>query len=126
MAVVLHEIKDSDFEYVVKVTTTSTNSAASIVDVSAAEGADTNPRLTLVAASWSVTSQTDILWDATSNIVLLSISGNGNYGHTHDMPAIPNNAGSGVTGDVLITNGSASVGYLVLKFRKVSGWDNIT
>ena len=126
MALVLHEIKDSDFEYVVKVTTTSTNSAASIVDVSAAEGADTNPRLTLVAASWSVTSQTDILWDATSNIVLLSISGNGNYGHTHDMPAIPNNAGSGVTGDVLITNGSASVGYLVLKFRKVSGWDNIT
>jgi len=67
MAVVLHEIKDSDFEYVVKVTTTSTNSAASIVDVSAAEGAASNPRLTLVAASWSVTSQTDILWDATSN-----------------------------------------------------------
>ena len=37
MAVVLHEIKDSDFEYVVKVTTTSTNSAVSIVDVSAAD-----------------------------------------------------------------------------------------
>ena len=126
MAVVLHEIKDSDFEYVVKVTTTSTNSATSIVDVSAAEGAATDPRLTLVAASWSVTSQTDILWDASSNIVILSVNGSGNYGHTHDMPAIPNNAGSGVTGDVLLTNGSASVGYIVLKFRKVSGWDNIT
>ena len=126
MAVVLHEIKDSDFEYIVKITTTGTNSAASIVDVSAAEGAATDPRLTLVAASWSVSSQTDILWDATSNIVTLSVSGNGNYGHTHDMPSIPNNAGSGVTGDVLLTNGSASVGYLVLKFRKVSGWDNIT
>ena len=126
MAVVLHEIKDSDFEYIVKITTTSTNSAASIVDVSAAEGAATDPRLSLVAASWSVSSQTDILWDATSNIVTLSVSGNGNYGHTHDMPSIPNNAGSGVTGDVLLTNGSASVGYLVLKFRKVSGWDNIT
>ena len=126
MAVVLHEIKDSDFEYVVKVTTTSTNSAASLVDVSAAEGAATDPRLSLVAVSWSVSSQTDILWDATSNIVTLSVSGNGNYGHTHDMPSIPNNAGSGVTGDVLLTNGSASVGYIVLKFRKVSGWDNIT
>ena len=126
MAVVLHEIKDSDFDYIVKITTTSTNSAVSIVDASAAEGADTNPRLTLVAASWSVTSQTDILWDATSNIVILSVNGSGHYGHTHDMPAIPNNAGSGISGDVLITNGSASVGYLVLKFRKVSGWDNIT
>ena len=126
MALVLHEIKDSDFEYVVKVTTTSTNSATSIVDVSAAEGAATDPRLTLVAASWSVTSQTDILWDASSNIVILSVNGSGHYGHTHEMPSIANNAGSGVTGDVLLTNGSASVGYLVLKFRKVSGWDNIT
>jgi hypothetical protein len=126
MAVVLQEIKDSDFEYILKVTTTSTNSAASLVDVSAAEAAATNPRLSLVAASWSVASQTDILWDATTNVVALSLSGNGSYGHTHDMPSIPNNAGSGVTGDVLLTNGSASVGYLILKFRKVSGWDNIT
>ena len=126
MAVVLQEIKDSDFEYVLKVTTTGTNSAASIVDVSAQSGAATDPRLSLVAASWSVSSQTDILWDATSNVVALSVSANGNYGHTHDMPSIPNNAASGITGDVLLTNSSASVGYLVLKFRKVSGWDNIT
>ena len=126
MALVLHEIKDSDFEYIVKVTTTGTNSAASILDASDAEGAATDPRLSLVAASWSVASQTDILWDATSNVVALSLSGNGSYGHTHDMPAIPNNGGSGVTGDVLLTNGSASVGYLVLKFKKVSGYDDIT
>ena len=126
MAVVLHEIKDSDFEYVLKVTTTGTNSAASLVDASAAEGASSNPRLSIVAVSWSVSSQTDILWDATSNVVALSISGNGNYGHTHDMPSIPNNAGSGVTGDVLITNASASVGTIIIKFKKVSGWDNIT
>ena len=126
MAVVLHEIVDSDFEYVLKATTTGTNSAASLVDASAAEGADSNPRLSIVSCWWSVSSQTDILWDATSNVVALSVSGNGNYGHTHDMPSIPNNAGSGVTGDVLLTNSSASVGYLVLKFRKVSGFDNIT
>ena len=126
MAVVLQEIKDSDFEYIVKVTTTGTNSAASILDASAAEGAATDPRLSLVAASWSVSSQTDILWDASSDVVALSVSGNGNYGHTHDMPAIANNGGGGVTGDVVLTNASASVGYLVLKFRKVSGWDNIT
>ena len=125
MAVVLQEIKDSDFEYVLKATTTGTNSAASLVDVSAAEGAATDPRLSIVSVSWSVAAQTDILWDATSNVVALSLSGSGNMGHTHDMPAIPNNAGTGVTGDVLITNGT-SVGTIVIKFRKVSGWDNIT
>ena len=125
MAVVLHEIKDSDFEYVLKATTTGTNSAASLVDVSAAEGAATDPRLSIVSISWSLAAQTDILWDATTNVVALSLNGSGNYGHTHDMPAIPNNAGSGVTGDVLVTNGT-SVGTIIIKFRKVSGWDNIT
>ena len=125
MAVVLHEIVDSDFDYVLKATTTSTNSAASLVDASAAEGAATDPRLSIVGISWSVAAQTDILWDATTNVVALSLNGSGNYGQAHWHPAIPNNAGSGVTGDVLVTNGT-SVGTIIIKFRKVSGWDNIT
>jgi len=58
-------------------------------------------------------------------VVALSLSGSGKMGFADGMPAIPNNAGSGVTGDVLVTNGT-SVGTLVIKFRKVSGWDNIT
>ena len=127
MALVLQEIVDSDFEYIVKVTTTGTNSAASILDVSGAEGAATDPRVSIVSCWWSVSSQTDIIWDATSNVVALSLSGNGSYNAGGQaMPAIPNNAGSGVTGDVLITNGSASVGTIIIKFKKVSGWDNIT
>ena len=125
MAVVLHEIVDSDFDYVLKATTTGTNSAASLVDASDAEGASTNPRLSIVGVAWSVAAQTDILWDATTNVVALSLSGGGKMGFADGMPAIPNNAGSGVTGDVLVTNGT-SVGTIVIKFRKVSGWDNIT
>jgi hypothetical protein len=112
---------------VLKATTTGTNSAASLVDASAAEGAATDPRLSIVSCWWSVASQTDILWDATSNVVALSLSGNGSYNAGGQaLPSIPNNAGTGVTGDVLITNGSASVGTIIIKFKKVSGWDNIT
>ena len=125
MAVVLHEIVDSDFEYVLKATTTGTNSAASLVDASDAEGASTNPRLSIVGVAWSVAAQTDILWDATTNVVALSLSVRGKMGFADGMPAIPNNGGGGVTGDVLVTNGT-SVGTIVIKFRKVSGWDNIT
>ena len=125
MAVVLHEIVDSDFDYVLKATTTGTNSAASLVDASAAEGAATDPRLSIVGVAWSVAAQTDILWDATSNIVALSLSGSGKVGFADGVPSIPNNAGSGVTGDVLITNGT-SVGTIWVRFKKVSGWDNIT
>ena len=125
MAVVLQEIVDSDFEYFLKITTTGTNSAASVFDASAAEGAATDPRTSITGVAWSVAAQTDILWDATSNVVALSLSGSGKVGFGDGGPSIPNNGGGGVTGDVLITNGT-SVGTIWLKMRKVSGWDNIT
>ena len=125
MAVALQEIIDSDFEYFLKVTTTGTNAAASILDVSAAEGAATDPRVSITGVAWSVAAQTDILWDATSNVVALSLSGSGKVGFGDGVPSIPNNGGGGVTGDVLITNGT-SVGTIWLKMKKVSGWDNIT
>ena len=125
MAVVLQEIIDSDFEYFVKITTTGTNSSASIFDASDAEGAATDPRTAITGVAWSVAAQTDILWDATSNVVALSLSGSGKVGFGDGVPSIPNNGGGGVTGDVLITNGT-SVGTIWLKMRKISGWDNIT
>ena len=125
MAVVLQEIVDSDFEYFVKITTTGTNSAASVFDASDAEGAATDPRTSITGVAWSVAATTDLLWDATSNVVALSLSGSGKVGFGDGVPSIPNNGGGGVTGDVLITNGT-SVGTIWLKMRKVSGWDNIT
>ena len=125
MALVVQEIVDSDFEYFMKITTTSTNSAASIFDASAAEGAATDPRTTITGVAWSVASQTDILWDATSDVVALSLNGSGKVGFADGVPSIPTNGGSGVTGDVLITNGS-SVGTIWLRMKKVSGYDNIT
>ena len=126
MAVVLHEIVDSDFEYVLKATTTGTNSAASIFDASDAEGASTDPRTAITGVAWSVASQTDILWDATSNVVALSLNGSGKVGFGDGVPSIPNTNASGATGDVLLTNGSASVGTIWIKMKKISGWDNIT
>ena len=125
MAVVLHEIQDSDFEFFVKVTTTSTNTAASIFDASDAEGAATDPRASIVGCAWSGESKTDILFDATSNVVALSLNGSGKVGFGDGVPAIPNNAGGGITGDILLTNASNSVGTIWLKLRKVSGYDNI-
>ena len=115
MALVVHEIIDTDFEVFLKITTTSTNSTASIYDASAAENAATDPRVSIVGCAWSVATTTDILFDATSNIVALSLNGSGKVGF-----------GDGVTGDLLLTNGSASVGTIWLKLRKVSGYDNIT
>jgi len=126
MAVSAIVLKDTDFETVIKVTTTGTNSAASILDASNLDGAATNPRLSIVACQWTTGSQTDILFDATSNVVALSLNGNGAYNAgAQSMPSIANNGAGGTTGDVLLTNGSASVGTIWLKFRKTSGFDNL-
>ena len=60
MAVSAIVLKDTDFETVIKVTTTGTNSAASILDASNLDGASTDPRLSIVACQWTTGSQTDI------------------------------------------------------------------
>ena len=126
MAVSAVTLKDTDYETVVKVTTTGTNTNASIVDASALEGAESNPRLAIVACQWTTGNQTNILFDATSNVVALSLNGNGTYNvGSQQMPSIPNNAGGGITGDILLTNSSASVGTIWLKLRKVSGYANL-
>ena len=78
MAVSAVVLKDTDYETVVKVTTTGTNSNASIVDASSLQGADTDPRLAIVACQWTTGSQ-NILFDASSNDVALSLNGNGAY-----------------------------------------------
>ena len=125
MAVVLQEIVDSDFEYFVKITTTGTNSSASVFDASDAEGAATDPRTSITGVAWSVAATTDIEWDATTNVVALSLNGSGKVGFGDGVPSIPNTNASGVTGDVQISNGT-SVGTIWLKMRKITGWDNIT
>ena len=126
MAVDAVILSDKSFETVVKVTTTGTNSAASIVDASALEGAASNPRLSIVACQWTTGSQTNILFDASSDDVALSLNGNGAYNTgAQSMPSIPNPASDGVTGDILLTNGSASVGTIWLKLRKTSGYNNL-
>jgi len=126
MAVDAVILSDKSFETVVKVTTTGTNTNASIVDASALEGAASNPRLSIVACQWTTGSQTNILFDASSNDVALSLNGNGAYNTgAQSMPSISNPESSGVSGDILLTNGSASVGTIWLKLRKVSGYNNL-
>ena len=129
MAVTNQTLQDSRYRTIVKTTTTSTNSAASILDVSALGGfvAVRTSLVTIAKISWSVAAQTDILWDATSNVVAFSLSGNGSYGFMPGQPSLANNAAAAnLTGDVLLTNGS-SVGTIVIEYHKVSlanglGW----
>ncbi len=128
MAYTTQTIRDSDFEVVTKTTITGTNGTATkVVDVSELAGAATDPRVSIVSCFWSVSSHTDIEWNATTNVVALSLNGSGNYNASAQSGvSIPNNAGTGVDGDIYFENDAACVGTIILKCRKVSGFDNIT
>ena len=71
MAVTNQTLQDSRYRTIVKTTTTSTNSAASILDVSGLLGfmAVRTSLVSIAKISWSLAAQTDILWDASSNVV---------------------------------------------------------
>ena len=63
----------------------------------------------------------------TSNTTALTLNGNGNFNiGSQQLPPITNNAGSGVSGDIHLENDAACVGFIILKLRKVSGYNNIT
>jgi hypothetical protein len=127
MAITTQTVMDSDFEVVTKSTITSTNGTAlKVVDVSALEGAATNPRVSIVSLWWTVSSVTEIEWDATTNVAAFTLNANGSYNAGgQSLPSIANNAGSGITGDIYIENDGACTGTIIIKMRKVSGWDNI-
>ena len=128
MAITTQTVMDSDFEVVTKSTITSTNGTAlKVVDVSALEGADTDPRVSIVSLWWTVSSVTEIEWDATTNVAAFTLNANGSYNAGgQSLPSIANNAGSGITGDIYIENDGACTGTIIIKMRKVSGWDNIS
>ena len=128
MAIATQTLVDSDFELVTKHTITGTNGTAlKVIDVSELAGAATDPRVSIVACQWTVSSVTEIEWDATTNVTALTLNGNGAYNaSSQSLPSIANNAGSGITGDIYIENDSACTGTVILKCKKVSGFDNIT
>ena len=122
-------IQDSRYRTIVKTVSTGTTSAGEIVDCSDLVGFQTGGLLTIAKVSWSLSSQVDILWDATSNVIALSLNGNGTYGFMPGQPALPNNAASANrTGDVLFTAGAACIGYVVVEYHKAPtaegvGWN---
>ena len=122
MAVVNQTIQDSRYRVLIKTTSSSTTSAASILDVSTLSGfvAVRTSLVTIAKVSWSLSSEANILCDATSNVIALSLNGNGSYGFMPGQPSLVNNgAAANLTGDVLFTAGSACFGYVVVEYHKV-------
>jgi hypothetical protein len=60
-----------------------------------------------------------LLWDATTDVTLLNLSGSNDADMCFEaFGGIPNNAGAGVTGDVLLTTAATTPYTLVMHFVK--------
>ena len=85
-------------------------SAVTKVDVSALNGSPSRVRLDRIDISTSGMG-VDILWDATADVVAITIPQNEIMSFDYrDFGGISNNAGSGITGDVLFTTVAADAG----------------
>ena len=114
-----------------------TNAAVDLLDVSILQGFQTGGIVNIAKIYWTSSGPSggfDILWKATSNVTAFILEGtSGTYGYQPGQPAIvmpraavssqppgtPSGAlPSGFTGDVLITNASATY-TIVIEYHKI-------
>ena len=119
---VTQTIADTSYRTTVKyINNAAANTDVSILDCSGLSGYQVGGLVNLAKISWWSSAPSgglDIIWDATSNVIAFICEGaSGTYGFMPGQPAIANNAGAGVTGDVLITNASATF-TLAIEYHK--------
>ena len=111
-----------------------TNAAVDLLDVSILQGFQTGGIVNIAKIYWTSSGPSggfDILWKATSNVTAFILEGtSGTYGYQPGQPAIvmpragslpgtPSGAlPSGFTGDVLVTNASATY-TIVIEYHKI-------
>ena len=111
-AVTSQTIVDGARNVVMKFTNLSdgTGEAAVIkVDVSALNGAPTS--VSIKRITYSVTGMVaTLLWDATTDVRIVELGGETGVMDFCKFGGLPNNAGAGVTGDILLTTTGATAG----------------
>ena len=120
------QIQDSRYRNITKyVCDAAANTNVSLLDVSALTGfvAVRTSLVTIAKITWTSSGPSgglDILWDASTNVIAFICEGTGGtYGFMPGQPSISNNAAAAnLTGDVLITNASATF-TLVVEYHKV-------
>lgn len=103
--------------------TTGDTTAGALVDISALDSSVGASSLKLMGAQWGLTGcSVNLLWDATANVSLIECPAGSDSQDFSKFGGIPNNAGTGVTGDVLFTTtgytGSGDGGHIYLWFKK--------
>ena len=125
MAVVTQIITDTRYRTNVKyLGDAATNAAVSLLDVSSLVGHSTGGKVNIAKIYWTSSAPSgglDILWAAGTPVMGFICEGtSGTYGYMPGQPAISQvmPLASGSTGDVVITNASATF-TLVIEYHKI-------
>jgi len=119
MASVLQTLIDGSRNLVIKATGTGIVTAELIVDVSSYVPASTRVRITKITwrADTTITLG-NLLWDATTDVVILNlVSGESQLDFTC-FGGLVNNAGAGITGDILLTTTGTGAYSLIIEMVK--------
>lgn len=113
-------INDGPRNLVLNVTGTGVEALTKIVDVSTLTPPCTTLSLASVVYSLDPAAKMQLLWEATVNVVVWNLFGSaGIIAPFMWTEGIPNNAGAGVTGNVLLDGGTTSTNYsMYLEFKK--------
>lgn len=112
-------LDDNHKFYIIKVMASAAEAGATIVDVSALAVPCERVKLMKVQYDIGVGSTCELLWDATTDVSMLTLSeGPGQTLNFEKIGGLINNAGAGVTGDVLFTKVGTTAAVLILTFAK--------
>ena len=125
MAVTSQTITDTRYRTAVKyLSDAAANANVSLLDVSGLMGFQTGGKVNIAKIYWTSSAPSggiDILWDAGTNVMAFICEGaSGTYGYMPGQPAIaqPMPLAAGSTGDVLVTNATATF-TLVIEYHKI-------
>lgn len=113
-------INDGPRNFVIKVDGTGAETNTKIVDVTTLNPPCTTLSLASIVYSLAPAAAMQLLWEATADVVAWNLFGSGGVVAPFMLTSgIPNNAGAGVTGNVLLSGGAASTNYSIyLEFLK--------
>lgn len=115
----IQTIRDGGRNLIIKVTGTGTETNTKIVDVTTLNPPCTKLRLLSASFNLATNAEMDLLWEATANVVIVTLFGsNDTEMDFEDTAGIPNNAGAGITGNVLLNSASTTNYTLYLEFIK--------
>lgn len=112
-------IEDGPRNYIIKVDGAGGDTLATLVNVSTLDPPCTKLRLLKLWYNFDPAGTAELFWEATSNVSILNVFGSNDADmNFYRFGGIPNNAGAGVTGNVLLTTKATTPFSMVLHFLK--------